>query len=304
MSATTPPPETTLPSPAEWTQRLALGTVQFGLDYGISNTAGQVDQRAACAILNLAANAGIDTLDTAAAYGNSEAVIGHCLAPGDARFAIVSKLPPDADPAAISGLIRHRLERLGVSRIKGCLAHSFDSFQRDGVRQQLRQARAAGLVQAIGVSVYFPREVEWLLERDLDVDIVQLPFNVLDQRFAPLFAPLRERGIEVHARSVFLQGLFFVADDQLPARFEPVKPTLAALRRVADEAGLGLADLLLNFAVAEPGIDKVVIGTTGVDQLQHNLDSHRHYRRCLNYRDDIANLVCHDEQIILPFNWT
>lgn len=193
---------------ADWIKKIALGTVQFGLDYGISNRDGQVSASAVVEILGIARDRGIDMLDTAVTYGSSEAVIGSALVAGGRHFDIVSKFPPDTTATNFDATLRGTLERLGVRQITAYLAHDFSSYTNPGVRERLRRAKDAGLIRQMGLSVYYPHQIAWLLDAGVPCDVVQLPFNVFDQRFRPLFRELRARGAEIHVRSVFLQGLF------------------------------------------------------------------------------------------------
>ena len=287
----------------QWSHRLALGTVQFGMDYGVSNQHGKVPRDEVRRILDEAALAGIQLLDTASAYGSSEAVIGAATAAGGPSFDIVSKLPPGCAAHAVETSVRASLERLGADALYGVLVHRFEDFKDPSVRDALTGCKAQGLARRVGVSVYFPREVQWLLERDVAFDLVQLPFNLFDQRFASLLTPLRERGVQVHCRSVFLQGLFFLPPEIVRQRFPAAYEPLCHFRRTCSDAGLSVSCALLNFALGNPGLDRVLIGVASSAELRQNLGCYRDFRTCGALGDTFTRFGLDDEGILLPINW-
>ena len=290
-------------SRARFAAKLALGTVQFGLDYGISNAAGQVGFDTAVTILERAADWGLDTLDTAVGYGNSEEVIGRVLATRPYGFELISKFPGDTEADSFDAVLEGTLTRLGTNSIKAYLAHTFEAFTRPELRERLAGARDRGLIEQIGVSVYHPAEIRWLLERDIDVDLIQCPFSLFDQRFREVFAALKERGVEIHVRSAFLQGLFFLAPDELPTHFQGVSSKLAALRELCETAAIPLGALLLDYAVMQPEIDKVVFGVQSPAELEQNLAAHRHLGRCETLSSSLDSFAETEEAILLPSLW-
>ena len=166
--------------------RLALGTVQFGLPYGVANKSGQVSRAEAKLMVRLALENGIDTLDTAIAYGESEKCLGEI---GVENFKLVTKLPSIPDGCLdISGWIHEQvtssLLRLGVEKLYGFLLHkSEDLLGPDGpeLYRALDSLKEKGLVKKIGVSIYSPNELE-SLKKDFSFDLIQAPFNLIDQR--------------------------------------------------------------------------------------------------------------------------
>ena len=286
--------------------RLALGTVQFGLDYGINNPAGQPDDATVTEILNTAKAAGIALLDTATAYGDSEARLGHWLrraGTGNRPFDLVTKLAAGPAEQVRQGL-RESLERLQQRSIYGVLFHQFAGFrEHPAAWDELRAAQAAGLVQRIGVSLYHPEEAEWLLANPMGVSLVQLPFNVLDQRFAPLLPALQQAGVEVHVRSAFLQGLLLRAPATLPAFFAPLAPKIARLHFLAQGKGLPLASLLLLFAAYAPGVSKAVIGVDTAANLRENLSAGAYAAQAEALRPALEELAEATTDFILPYTW-
>lgn len=284
-----------------WTKKIALGTAQFGLDYGISNKSGQVAPAAVAEILRLAARRGVETLDTAIAYGDSEETLGAAFSSAGGEFEIVSKFPPNTEN--VGEALRGSLERLKLEKLKAFLAHDFDSFKNTETRKQLAEAKRRGLTAQIGVSVYYPSQIEFLLDEAIEFDIVQLPFSVFDQRFRRVFKRLKENKIEIHARSVFLQGLFFLPPEDLPEQFSSVKSRLINLRELCAAQNIPLSALLLNYAMAQPEIDKTVVGVTNAAELEQNLDAQNYYEQCELLCAELAEYAVADDKIILPFNW-
>lgn len=250
--------------------KLAIGTVQFGLDYGIANAGGRVASHEIVRILATARRAGIGLIDTAVAYGDSEDRLGKA---GVAEFNVVSKLPAlTHDAAMITDKVRASLARLRKPDLYGLLLHrSSDLLGNKGqeVFASLCALKHEGLVKKIGVSIYDPEELEPLIER-YEIDLVQSPYNVLDRRIetSGWLARLKERGIEVHARSVFLQGLLLMPKARRPARFAQWAPQLEAWDHWLAETGQPPLAGALSFVIAEGMIDRIVVGVDSDRHLQ------------------------------------
>ena len=283
--------------------KLALGTVQFGLDYGISNATGKITPVEVAGILGLAKASGINLLDTAAAYGESEQVLGEQLREGKLQFNVVSKLPNcAADKVKVT--FQNSLTRLGLSELYGYLVHDFEWFrQQSAIWQELRRLKQEGKVQKIGFSVYLPEQVNWLLETEFVPDLIQVPYSLFDQRFAPLFPVLQERGVEVHVRSVFLQGLFFLSPENLRPHFASVKTKLTQVRQLFAAHQIPVAAGLLCFAWLCEGIDKLVIGVESLQNLRENLAAEKWLEKTREIYPELLQFAEIDPAIILPTNW-
>lgn len=224
--------------------RLALGTVQFGLDYGIANTTGRVPLAEVSEILSCARHAGLDTLDTAVAYGHSEETLGQL---GVGSWKVVTKLPAmpegiDDVRARVKREVTGSLRRLRLDRLHGLLLHKPSVLlgpAGPALLSTLKELQADGLVKMIGVSVYDPEELEQLYEPGR-YDIVQAPINILDRRMVDTgwTQRLADEGVEIHSRSTFLQGLLLMDDRQRPSRFSRWSTTWVAWRHWLDETGL------------------------------------------------------------------
>lgn len=255
-------------------ERLALGTVQFGLEYGIANQAGRVGLREADRILSEAWACGIDTLDTAIAYGESEQTLGNI---GVDKWNVVSKLP--ALPAGeasieewVQGQVRGSLERLGVKRLYAVLLHRPDQlFEPQGQRllAALELLKSSGLAQKVGVSVYTPQELDRLYSLG-HFDLVQAPLNILDRRLAETgwAKRLKSMGVELHVRSAFLQGLLLMPAPMRPVKFARWQPVWQEWERWLAEQRLTPLDACMRYVLSVPEVDKTIVGVDHVDQLR------------------------------------
>lgn len=261
--------------------KLGLGTVQFGLDYGVSNPEGRTPEPEVARILRLAADNGIGMLDTAVGYGNSEEVLGRTL-PAQHSFAIVTKTPAlRVDEGGgeyverVRESFRKSISRLGQKRLYGILVHRAEdllSAHGDQLMEALREFKQQGLVEKVGVSVYNAPQIDAILAR-FPIELVQLPVSVLDQRLIASghLSKLRRAGIEVHARSVFLQGLLLMSPDALPAYFATIRDHLAGYHAHLESLGLTLLQAALGFVLGLPELDHVILGVNSAAQLQEIL---------------------------------
>ena len=251
---------------------LALGTVQFGLPYGVANTRGQVPLDEAARILAEARAAGCDTLDTAIGYGDSEARLG---AIGVEGWRVVTKLPPVPDGTPdVAGWIRAQVEasltRLRRDTLHGLLLHrpeQLASPEGPAIAAALRRMKDEGLAARIGVSAAAPADLdEWGARCDLS--LVQVPFNVLDRRLVESgrLDRLAAAGVEVHTRSAFLQGLLLMGPAARPRAFDAFARTLQAFDHWLRDTGMTAVQACLRYALSFPGIARVVVGVETVEQ--------------------------------------
>lgn len=283
--------------------KLALGTAQFGMDYGLNNKRGKIPKKEVFEILNFAVQDGIDILDTAHAYGESEKTIGEFIRENTCNFKIVSKLPSYALDEAEKAFYES-LKRLNVDRIYAYLIHDFKSFtEKTKTWDILKQLRIQGRVQKIGFSLYHPKEVEYLLEKKFQVDIVQVPYSVFDQRFSNMFPLLKERGVEIHARSVFLQGLMFKQPSLIKETFLKIKNKLLALRSLSKQINVLLSALCIDFAILNQSIDKVIVGVDTLRHIEENVKALDYQHKIKKVYNDLLVLKEDDHSIILPTNW-
>lgn len=283
--------------------KIALGTAQFGLDYGISNTTGQIPGNRVFEILDESIRSGIDVLDTAYAYGNSEQVIGNYVKEHGTVFKIISKLP-ECNPKDVNNIFESSLEQLGVDGLYGYMCHSFQHYRDNPeIWNILKELKSEGKIEKIGLSLYYPSELEYIIENKVDFDIIQVPYNVFDQRFEQYFPVLKKMGIETFVRSVFLQGLVFKEPSELDDYFKKISGKIAKLHSMAKELDIPIAALCLNFAVLNDFVDKVVVGVDSVLNLKEIVSSPIYLVEVESELHNLYSLREDDENMILPMNW-
>ena len=249
--------------------KLALGTVQFGLNYGIANRGGQVPESAVAAILRTARDAGIATLDTAIAYGDSESRLGNA---GVTRFDVVSKLPAlGEDISDIAEAVAGSLARLRIPQLYGLLLHRSQDLagsRGSTVFAALSELKSRGLVNKIGISIYDPAELD-AIAPGFSLDLVQAPFNVFDRRLetSGWLDRLKQSGIEVHTRSAFLQGLLLMPAGRRPEQFARWATQWSCWDAWLSETGLSPLEAALGFACGNGNIDRVLVGVDTNAQL-------------------------------------
>ena len=190
-------------------KKLCLGTVTFGMSYGIANKRGQINKEEVFRILDYCNKVGINTLDTAAAYGESEKVIGEYLEGKEQGFEVISKLPvlESFENQKITQAFDNSLSNLKSKSIYGYLVHKFDNFsQNEKLWETLENLKRQHLVEKIGFSIYRPKELDFILSKDISFDIIQIPYSVFDTRFAGHFEFLTEKGVEIFASICFSSG--------------------------------------------------------------------------------------------------
>lgn len=257
--------------------KIALGTVQFGLPYGIANSQGQVSCDEAAAILDYAQSSGMDTLDTAIAYGNSEQRLGEV---GSQGWQVVSKLPAIPEGCGdvskwVEDSVQTSLRRLNHTKLYGLLLHRPQNLlEEDGERlyKAMHQLKQEGLVRKIGVSIYEPSELDTLCRR-YQLDLVQAPFNFMDRRLihSGWMTRLEQQGTELHVRSIFLQGLLLMSSSERPKKFERWSSLWAKYDAWLKGAGLSPLQACLRYVLSFSEVSKVVVGVDSLNQLKEIL---------------------------------
>jgi spore coat polysaccharide biosynthesis protein SpsF len=257
--------------------RIGIGTVQFGTIYGITNMHGQVPRATVAEILQVALEAGIRLLDTAAMYGESEGVLGALVPKGDS-FQITTKTTTSA--IGLKGVIERAREShrtLGGRQIHGLLVHSASDLHSSNGPElwaALQGLRDEGLFARIGISAYGSDDPIDLARR-YHPDIIQLPVSVLDQRpeRTGVIKTLKDLGVEVHARSVFLQGAIFLKPSELPLGLAHMRPRLEAFHTRLAELGLSPVQAGIGYPLSIPEIDCAVVGISSVEEARDILDA-------------------------------
>ncbi|MFC1546673.1 aldo/keto reductase [bacterium] len=284
-------------------KKVALGTVQFGIDYGINNSRGKIPENEVYQILDEAYNAGIDILDTAHAYGNSEELIGRFISRNNKYFRVVSKLPA-CKIDNIEDVITGSLNRLNLERLYGYIIHDFLFYKENPeIIDILKQFKDKNKIRKIGFSLYYPHELEYLLENEKEIDLIQVPYNIFDRRFEKYFKAVKERQIELHVRSVFLQGLFFKDINDLNPHFTGIKDKLIEIKKIAQDSNIPIEAVCLNFALLEDNIDKTIVGIDSVENLKNIINTVKYQNKTRDVLENLNELEEHDENILVPFKW-
>lgn len=290
--------------------RVGLGTVQFGLNYGIANAHGKTDRSEATRILEYAGAMGINILDTAALYGESEEVLGLCLKDGKS-FSITTKTPtfPQSyitgdDVMYLENTFMHSLAKLKVKSVYGLLLHDVNDLCKPGGAQiwaKLCELKNRGLTAKIGISVYTGEQIEQARER-YSVEIVQVPFNILDQRLLKegLLQRVAGAGIEIHARSIFLQGLLLMPLHKIPPYFASLYPLLRRYHAYIGKLGLSCLEAALNFVLGHGEIDKIIVGVTSLQELRQVVQATGKVSVDI---ESFRQFACTDDRFINPALW-
>lgn len=282
---------------------MGLGTVQFGMAYGVTNSRGRMPEQEAADTLDLAALNGIRVLDTAQAYGDSEEVLGRIL-PDKHEFRIVTKVAMFEAPDDLRRNFLQSLTRLRQGSIYALLCHDAEQLLKpDGaaVWQAMKALQSEGQVQKIGASVYSQEQIARLLAA-FDIGIIQLPFNLLDQRLlaSEELRRLKGRGVEIHARSTFLQGILLSDPEGLDERFAGFHGHLDKLRKFLQAHDLSPLSGALTCSIQRLEIDTVLVGVTGIAELHEILAA---MARLPANRIDFSSCAVTDPRLLNPSLW-
>jgi aryl-alcohol dehydrogenase-like predicted oxidoreductase len=281
--------------------KVGIGTVQFGMDYGINNKVGKVRKEEVYELLNYALENNIDTIDTAIGYGESENVIGGY---GDLnKFNVVSKIP-ECEISEIDEYVKLSLDNLKMKSIYAYMFHSFETFKRnEDVLEKLREHKNNGSIKKIGFSLYYTGDIEYLFDKDIKFDLIQVPFSIFDRRFEKYFEELKKRNVEIHTRSVYLQGLVFMNMNEINNYFEGFKVKLIELNEISKSLQLLKQEIALNFSLLNENVNKVIVGFDSEKQIRGTVESIKKFDMVKQNYDKFEVLKEDDEKYLLPFNW-
>lgn len=243
------------------------------MNYGIANKIGKVLDNEIEAILNLAWSKGIDTLDTAKAYGDSEKKIGeYLIGKPESNWNIITKISTNG--ITLSNQIKDSVAKL-TRNPTIIMAHSAELFINKQFQNELANAKERQIISRVGVSLYNKDEIYQVLKSLIKPDVIQIPMNILDTRLYRnrTLSQLHNKGIEIHIRSAFLQGLFYLPKEMLDKSFSDAMPYLEKLEAIATESGLTLAELSLLWLISLEEVNKVIIGIDNAKQLQNHIQT-------------------------------
>ena len=294
--------------------KLVLGTVQLGLDYGINNPNGKPSKKESLEILNFAYKKGIRIFDTAYAYGNAEEILGEFLKSGATgkKAKIITKLKPniflDYNGEAydiIAENLKESLKRIKSSYVDGYLFHTPAYIKEEKLVESLVRLKKQGLVKNIGVSICEKEDAIYAAGLS-QIDYIQIPYSIFDQRLdkTDFFKLAKKNGKKIFARSAFLQGLFFMAEEKIPLHLENVKTYFRKLDRIISKYNLSRQQAALLFSLKNEDIDYVVFGVDNIKQLKDDIDIAEKNINCDQCIKELkAGFVNIQKNIIFPSLW-
>lgn len=284
--------------------KLSIGTAHFGQTYGLLNSTGSTDIVEASKILKIAKKFGIKAIDTAAAYGSSEKIIGSTGFSED--FQVITKLSAIPENENITRWVEQNvheaLERLNLQSIYGILLHKpLQLLGNYGVEifKALEKIKDAGKIQKLGISIYEMEELDTIIPC-FNVDLVQSPFNIFDRRLenSGWLKRLKDQSIEVHTRSAFLQGLLLQSRDKIPNQFNPWMNHFNKWFDWLASENLDAASICLDYLIQFNEIDRIVVGVETAHQLEELITA-----ASKNVLVEIPGFSIEDKNLLLPTKW-
>ena len=284
-------------------EKIILGTAQFGIDYGINNKSGRPSDIELENILLKAFYNNIFFLDTAEAYGDAHKRIGaYHLKYTSKKFNIISKFH---EPKFSGNFITHiskNLSELNVDNLYAYLFHNLNDLKKYSKDiDQLIKLKEEGFICKLGVSLYTTDEIEQVVNKFDFIDLIQIPFNIFDNinQKGSIILKMKEKGIEVHTRSAFLQGLFF--SNKLPNNLISLQPYIDILHKLSSKYSMTISEIALNYCLNQPNIDKVLIGIDTKSQLTENISGVNQLSS--EILEEINNIYIKDTKLLNPVNW-
>ena len=286
--------------------RIGLGTAQLGLNYGITNDDKKVNSESLSKIINLARGSHIKYIDTAISYGDSEIKLGKNKIDDFYLISKLPKIPVEKENVGIwiNDQVDESLKRLGVETLYALLLHDtsqlFDEFIGDEIDKALNKLKEQGKIKKFGVSAYDPKELQNILKK-FSPEIVQLPMNVFDNRFQDhdCLKIMKDKNIEIHSRSAFLQGLLLLNKENLPNQFKKWKSLFEKWQKWLEFNNISAVEACLGHCLSFKEVDCVVVG---VDSFMHfnEVIELANRKAKVNYPLDFSSK---DIDLINPLNW-
>ena len=240
-------------------------------------------------------------LDTANSYGEVESKLGKI---GIYDFDTVTKISVlKGQSNKIENLVKISILNMKLNSVYGCLVHNPQELLKDSkIWEALKKEKEKGIISKIGYSVYEPEVLNRLLEKNMFPDIVQLPYSILDRKFERSITFLKHEKVEIHVRSVFLQGLYFLELNKLPITLKPLKKSLTKINNICKINSLSMLELCLSFVSKNNNIDFVVMGVENLEQLIQVNDFFQKGNK-LKTVDDSTLDFSFDQKLLNPTNW-
>ena len=294
---------------------LCLGTVQFGMKYGINNQIGrQPTWKESFEMLDYALDQGIDTIDTARAYGEAELILGSYFNQYKKwkNIKIISKLRPNVVEESNSAEkivmeeCKNSLKRLCIEQLDGYLLHTPEYIYKEDILSALINLKQQGYVRNIGVSIYDLKEGYAAIDTGI-IDYIQLPYSILDQRgiIEGFIADAKKARIKIFTRSAFLQGLFMMEKKSIPDYLQNTVPYLDIIESVLNRYGVDKVSAILEFVKCERDIDFLVFGVESKELLKENISNASHMSIPLECIKELKERISNVENsIIFPSLWS
>lgn len=282
--------------------KLILGTVQFGLDYGINNLIGKPTSDQVFEMLEFAASHDIKVLDTADSYGNATELLGIFNISHPGLFSINTKFKNNQK--SLEKQLIETLDLLHLTDLNTYFYHNYyDFLTQPELLIELLDLKNRNQFRKIGVSIYDNDEFRTVINTP-EIDVIQFPFNLLDNYYqrGNLIKLAKEKGKELQVRSVFLQGLFFKKVQDIPKSLYPLKPYLHEIKEISSEYLLPIEQLALLYVLQQPEIDNIIIGVDNLEQLKYNV---KICLKCLapEIINKINQITVKETELLYPKNW-
>ena len=288
-------------------RKLILGTVQFGLDYGINNSIGKPTNKNIYKILDYAYENGIRTLDTAESYGNAHLIIGNYLKKNSKKkFKLISKLNSKQilNKGKLKFHIINKLKEFNIEYIHGYMIHDFKNFiKNEYLLKELESIKREGFINIVGISLYENDEIVNVINNYNNFDFIQVPFNLLDNetRRGKVLKLAKKKNIKIFSRSTFLQGLFFKQLNSFPSNLNPLKKYIKKIKNIQASSQTDINSIALNYCLSKKYIDKVLIGVESLSQLKKNLNDIKNNN--LDFQTEIDKMIVEETSLLNPTNW-
>lgn len=295
--------------------KLILGTAQLGLDYGIANKEGRPAEKEAFKIMKYAVESGIFYFDTAYSYGNSEIIIGKFLnfyKNYKNKINIITKMVPlnseKIDEKIINNYFFNSLYRLGQESIYCYMVHDFNDIKNncDLIAKTFYKLKNDSYIKKIGVPIYNKSQIKFLL-KNFDFDLIQVPISIFDQRLLKdnILFKLKNKTIDIYARSIFLQGLIFFNKNNIPLKLEEAKKYIERLNDISFKYNFSKEEIALLFINSINEIDRIIIGVEEIEQLKKNIKALNRAKEFAEIKTAInfKNLFIKNKKIIDPREW-
>ncbi len=286
-------------------KKIVIGTANFGMSYGLNNPNGKINSSKILSILDYYKSTDLELIDTAISYGNSEEVLGKV---GVENFKIITKLPQIPRKCKnvekwIMDQILTSLKRLNIKSLYGLLLHHPEDLNGPFshiILKTLYDLKSNGLILKLGVSLYYPKQLKFIIPQ-MKLNIVQFPLNVIDQRFevTGCLSDLHKMGVELHARSAFLQGLLLMERNLIPVKFKKWTKIWDKWSNELKIKKLTPLEACLSYPLSLTNVDNVIVGINDLRQLKEIVRA----SQLKNFDSDWSLMSSNDEMLINPSNW-